>query len=79
MTPSLRAGTIRDPNVGIEFGFFSKRLKKFGLCCKLDLIDLISVLCQILMEVFLYCLSFASTRRLSAGYVRNAPKTSRIP
>ena len=28
---AVSAGAIRIPNVGIEFGFFLKRLKKFGL------------------------------------------------
>ena len=31
MPAAVRAGAIRIPNVGIAFGFFSKRLKKFGL------------------------------------------------
>ena len=31
MSASLRAGAIRIPNVGIAFGFLSKRLAKFGL------------------------------------------------
>ena len=31
MTAAVSAGAIRIPNVGIAFGFFLKRLKKFGL------------------------------------------------
>ena len=31
MPAAVRAGAIQIPNVGIVFGFFSKRLKKIGL------------------------------------------------
>ena len=31
MPAAVSAGAIRVPNVGIAFGFFLKRLKKFGL------------------------------------------------
>ena len=31
MPAAVSAGAIRIPNVGIAFGFFSKRLKNFGL------------------------------------------------
>ena len=85
MPAAVSARAIRIPNVGIAFGFFLKRLKKFGLntVLKVEFDQFDFSFMQNCNESFSR-LSFndgslASTKRLSAEDVRNAPKASRIP
>ena len=84
MPAAVNAGAIRIPNVGIAFGLFSKRQKKFGLNTALvvgfDRFDFSFMpnCNEIFSRLSFNDGSLASTRRLSAGDFRNAPRASRI-